>query len=110
MNLKKLKDNFQTDQLAERALSQQEVWLLYEDGTIAIPIPKERFNMQEFIRSLKDRIQDLWGDPEVNVQWDPAEFNVWPEGKQMNIEIKDFLDPQITVSTGDIDIPLPLPV
>lgn len=92
MNYKKLaqiNDNLQTDYQAEDIITKDKIWELYEDGTITVPYPKKT-NLRELIKSVKERIQEMWGDEEVNFSFEPRDFGVIPQKDgTLNIFIKD---------------------
>lgn len=84
-----VKDSSQTDYQAEDLITKDKIWELYEDGTLTVPVPKKT-NLKELIKSLKERIQEMWGDEEVNFTYEPKDFEVIPQGDgTLAIEIVD---------------------
>lgn len=70
----KVKDGYKEEHAAEYAIDADKVMDLYEQGKITLSIPDD-VNVHEFAKACISFIDDLWGEPEVNFQYEDTEFN-----------------------------------
>lgn len=70
----KIKDGHQEEYAAESAIDADKVMDLYEQGQITVKVP-ENVDIHEFAQACISFIDELWGEPEVNFQYEDAEFN-----------------------------------
>lgn len=71
----------------QRAVDAEDIYNLYAYGKIKLVIPKGTEDKDAFAQAVISWIKDIWGDPEVGIKYEDADFEYSMLGDQLYIEI-----------------------
>ncbi len=75
MNLKRIVDSFDLSYFFEGRISQEDVQDLYHYGVLEVKKPSKG-SYKEIKKAAIARVEELWGEPEVNFDYGDANFDV----------------------------------